>query len=184
MMTGKGADVKPKTIDLAIRLLGIPVGLFGLYTIALSLQGFYQEVTSGFFSMGWKYILLTFVFYLFIGLIMLGLGGFAIYTAITLWKKITATKVRWLIAFYAFAFWSLILNVLKYTPIMTEDFSHFINEGPIGSILIIVCAIVYQVIALADSTILPRPRAPQACRTSVGRRVLFLYLDRIIRRDR
>lgn len=170
--------MKPKLIDLAIRLLAIPVGLMGLYIIALSLHAFYQEVTSDIPWTDWQYILLTLFIGLLMGSIVFGLCGFAIYTAVGTWKKITTTRVRWLLAFYALALWGLIMSMLRYAPIEVDDMTRLINEHSISSVLIIVCAIVYQITSrwlIARSSLGPEPPRP-AARNWVGAFCILIWV--------
>ena len=166
--------MNPKTADRVIRLLTIPVGLMGGYMIAGFVQSIYGLIFVPTFE-GWDTVFTLLFIGVFMGSVLLGIGGLALHTAIVTWKQVTASRVRRLAAICAIGLWGLLMNVLSYIHIGAEGSAPSMTYDSIGMGMIFVCALVYLIASrwlIARSSLGPEPPRP-AARHWIG---LFCFL--------
>lgn len=167
--------MKTKTADRLIRLLTIPVGLMGVYVIAGFFQGIYALIFDS-TSEDWWGTVFTWLFIgLFMGSILLGIGGLALHTAIVTWKQVTASRVRRLAALCSVALWGLLASRLAYPhdEAGSPDHAMYALTG-IG--LLAVCVGFYLIVSrllIARSSVVSGPPMP-AQRHWIGL-VCFLF---------
>lgn len=166
--------MKTKTVDRVIRLLTIPIGLVSVCMIAGFFQGLYALIFDSTLG-GWDIVFTWLFFGLFMGSILLGIGGLALHTAIVTWKQITPSRIRRLTAICAVILWGLLAGRLVY-PYGEAESPDPVMHALAGIGLLAVC-VGFHLIAsrslIARSSVGPEPLRP-APRHWVGL-VCFLF---------